>query len=314
MSNAANKKPSGAISILSDTEKSILRAIAYFDIFHYPISKEEIRPFLSASPDADLIDEAMEQLVSQGHIFCHHEFYSLHNNSLLAHRRIEGNLRAKKLLKKAFKIGRFLFGFPFVRAVCISGSLSKHFADEHADIDFFIITRANRLWLARTLMHLFKKLTFLTGHQHFFCMNYYIDEENLLIPDQNIFTAIEIASLLPVSRNQTTNRFLEMNHWCLQYLPDLRFEQTNTAMPGQHPIKRFFEWTLDNHFGDRLDHWLLGVTTARWQRKTLKGRLNKNGRTVQLLTGKHFSRSNPGSFQEKVLAAYEEKLIELNLI
>ena len=58
----------------------------------------------------------------------------------------------------------------------MSGSLSKHFADEKSDIDFFIITSANRLWIARTCMHLFKKVSYIAGKQHWFCMNYYVDE------------------------------------------------------------------------------------------------------------------------------------------
>ena len=150
-------------------------------------------------------------------IFLHDDFYSLHNNPLLAYRRKEGNLRAKKLIPRAYAIGRFLYRFPFVRAIAISGSLSKDFADEKADIDFFIITKANRLWIARTMMHLFKKLTFITGHQHYFCMNYYVDEEALLIQDQNIFTAIEIRTLLPVCGGRQHDNFFEVNNWACKF-------------------------------------------------------------------------------------------------
>src|SRR5688572_22112099 len=184
MSIATNKKIiPGLLPVWNAEEISILRVLAYFDIFHYPLTKNEISQFLGKPfPEKDFGD-ILQQMVARETIFQYNDFYSLHNNPLLAPRRREGNLRAQKLLPKAFKIGRFLFHFPYVRAVCISGSLSKNFADEKADIDFFIITKANRLWLARTIMHLFKKLTFLTGHQHYFCMNYYIDEEALLIKE-----------------------------------------------------------------------------------------------------------------------------------
>ena len=47
--------------------------------------------------------------------------------------------------------------FPFVRAVGISGSLSKQYADENSDIDYFIITAANRLWIAKNLPAYFQK-------------------------------------------------------------------------------------------------------------------------------------------------------------
>ena len=66
--------------------------------------------------------------------------------------------------------------------------------------------------------------------------------------------------------------------------------------------KKFAEWIFNNKPGDYLDNWLLKITTRRWQRKNSKGKRNKNGHTMNLITGKHFSRSNPGAFQEKVLA------------
>jgi hypothetical protein len=62
----------------------------------------------------------------------------------------------------------------------------------------FITTAKNRLWIARTLMHGLKKLTFLFNKQHYFCMNYYVDEvQQLQIREKNIYTAIEVATLMP---------------------------------------------------------------------------------------------------------------------
>ena len=296
-------------------EISILRLLAYFDIFHYPLTKNEIRQFLPEFLSETRLDAILQFMLINDTIFLYNDFYSLNDNPLLAYRRRDGNLRAKNLTPKAYAIGRFLYRFPFVRAIAISGSLSKDFADEKADIDFFIITKANRLWIARTIMHLFKKLTFLTGHQHYFCMNYYLDEEALLIQEQNIFTAIEIRTLLPVCGEQLHNKFLERNSWASEFF---RSSGTLQTAGGKKPdvkpwYRSFAEWIFNNKPGDYLDDWLMGVTTRRWQRKNIKGKRNKNGRTMNLITGKHFSRSNPGAFQEKVLALYKQKLNDLKL-
>ena len=294
-------------------EASILKLLAYFDIFHYPLTKNEIRQFLGRSLDEENLDKTLRELLTRQLIFLHLGFYSLHNNPLMAHRRTEGNERAEKMLPKAFEIGRFLFRFPFVKAIGISGSLSKNFADEKADIDFFIITKANRLWLARTIMHLFKKFTFITGHQHFFCMNYYIDEEAMMIESQNIFTAIEIATLLPVAGNQAMDNFFRVNSWSKDFFPTPENNRLQNHKPGGYWFKSCTEWILDNNIGSRLDNWLLKITARRWQQKSSKGKRNRNGNTMNLVTGKHFSWSNPGAFQEKVLAKYEQKLIDLKL-
>ena len=296
-------------------ESGILRMLAYFDIFQYPLTKKEISQFLPEFFSEAKLEPVLQSMVTDKTIFLHNGFYSLHNNPLFAYRRKEGNTRARKLIPNAYAIGRFLHRFPFVRAVAVSGSLSKDFADEKADIDFFIITKANRLWIARTMMHLFKKLTFITGHQHYFCMNYFIDEEALLIQEKNIFTAIEIGTLLPVSGFGMLESFFEVNKWAFDFFngPGKLHNCNGDKKDVNSWYKRFSEWIFTNGFGDRLDEWLMGVTTRRWQRKNSLGIRNKNGRTMNLITGRHFSRSNPGAFQEKVLFLYKQKLSDLKL-
>jgi hypothetical protein len=300
----------------SAEETGILRILAYFDIFQYPLTRQEITHFLPKFLTDAKLEALLRSMVLSRTVFLRDDFYSLHDNPLLAYRRRDGNLRAKNLIPKAYSIGGFLYRFPFVRAIAISGSLSKNFAEENADIDFFIITKANRLWIARTIMHLFKKLTFITGHQHYFCMNYYIDEEALLIQDKNIFTAIEIGTLRPVGGYQKLNEFFEMNNWSSDFINgaaklNATAGEKNDVIPW---YKRFAEWFFNNRVGDWLDEWLMRVTTRRWQKKHVKGIRNKNGRTMNLVTGKHFSQSNPGAFQEKVLFLYKQKLNDLNLL
>ena len=164
--------------------QNILKTLAYFDIFNYPLTNEEVRRFLPQKCNQLVVNEILYQLIRENEIYKLRSFYSLQNQPELAEIRIAGNQRAIKLLKIARIAAKILSWFPFVQSVAVSGSLSKNFADEKADIDFFIITSANRLWIARTCMHIFKKLTFLAGKQNWFCMNYYIDEMKMEIVEK----------------------------------------------------------------------------------------------------------------------------------
>src|SRR5690606_3777846 len=103
-----------------------------------------------------------------------------------------GNLMANKFSDIARKKAKLISQFPFVRGVMASGSLSKGYADEKSDIDFFIITIPNRLWIARTLLVLYKRIFLLNSHK-FFCVNYFVDEKHLGIEEKNLFTATELA-------------------------------------------------------------------------------------------------------------------------
>ena len=120
-----------------------------------------------------LIEQALEILVNDKTVFRFDDFYTLQNAPALVQRRRAGNLLAVEQMKTAQKAAKLLAAFPFIKGIAVSGSLSKNFADKDSDIDFFIVTAANRLWVARTFMHLYKKFTFLIGRQHWFCMNYF---------------------------------------------------------------------------------------------------------------------------------------------
>jgi hypothetical protein len=289
-------------------ERSVLKVLAYFDMFNYPLLREEVHFFLDRHVSADELQKALKQLMSAHCIYRHGDFYSLNHDRSLVARRIKGNQKAGSLLTTAYKVSAFLYRFPFVRGVGISGSLSKNFAGERDDIDFFIITKANRLWIARTLMHLFKKLTFLAGRQHWFCMNYFVDEEAMLIEERNVFTATELLTLVPVAGNGTLDNFFHVNAWAMDYFPNAT-RRSNRKKYTRFPwYKKFAEWIFSNRLGDKLDNFLMKLTSRRWKKKEEAYRLNMKGNRMGLRNDKHYSKPNPQHFQEKLLEVYWQKL------
>ena len=311
---------------------SILKVLAYFDLFSYPLSLEEIQFFLDRETHGSCLATELDSLLTQKRLYkvgaevpsgdasdgqtlaTVKSFYSLRNDPQLALRRIKGNQHAEELLLIADKISRFLYQFPYVRGIGISGSLSKHYADEDADIDYFIITKRNRLWIARTLMHLYKKWSFIRGHQHWYCMNYFIDEEALEIEEKNIFTATELITLLPACGNGGLVRFFDANDWVTSFLPQYRNRPSQT--PPNPPAgfwKRTLERVLNGRAGDRLDDFFCRLTSNRWNKKEKRGALDGKGQRMSLRTGKHFSRPNPEMLQKRILNAYADKLKGLGL-
>ena len=289
-------------------EQSVIKVLAYFDIFNYPLTKEEIYFFLGQKSHPDDVDPVLNRLAGSKRIFKLGNFYSLQNDMALRERRTAGNNKAAALIETAYKVGSFLYQFPYVRGIGISGSLSKNFADHNTDIDFFIITRSNRLWIARTFMHLFKKFTFITGHQHWYCMNYYIDEEALRIDEQNIFTATELITLLPVCGNGTMDKFFEQNNWTTIYFPNQPATRHSVYASRSSWFKKATEFVLNNRLGNALDNYLMRITSKRWLLKEEQQRLNASGIRMGLHNDKHYSKPNPVYFQKKVLDAFEKKV------
>lgn len=295
-------------------ENSILKVLVYFDMFQYPVTYEEIKFFIELRTSDFELSSMLNQMLREGQIFRLNEFYSLQNNYALAERRIKGNQHAGHLLQRAYKISEFLFLFPFVRGIGISGSLSKNFADPNADIDFFLITKSNRLWISRTFLHLFKKLTFLVKKQHWFCMNYFVDEDAMLIEEKNVFTAMELITLLPACGNGSLGKFFSANDWAREYYPNYRYRNFSANKTMHNPwYKKMIEWLFDNWLGDRLDDYFFRLTSKRWKKKEEEMRLNIKGNRMGIRTGKHFSKPNPNHFQEKILMLYYSRLREFDI-
>jgi hypothetical protein len=290
------------------TENNILKTIAYFDMFRYPVTATEIRLFSGNTTTAEEIETVLASLTLSKQLFKLDEFYALVPDRSLIERRRKGNERAACLLDIAYRVGRLLYKFPFVNGVGVSGSLSKNYADENADIDFFIITQPNRLWIARTLLHCLKKLSFLMGKQHWYCMNYFIDEDALVIAEKNIFTATEVVTLKPVCGETAIPLFFKANQWVKDYFPNHSMPSIvhDSAKPW---YKKWTEKILNNRLGNWLDDYAMRVTGKRWLQKEIRHKLNSKGEPIGLAVGKHFARPNPTHLQKKVLDMYEGRLL-----
>lgn len=255
---------------------------------------------------------ALSALDKGKQVYCYHGFYSLHDTVQLAERRQAQNRCAAGLLPKAEAIAALLYRFPFVRGVGISGSLSKECADANSDFDYFVITSPGYLWIARTLLHILKKISFLRGRQHWYCMNYFVDEHSLHMPEKNTFIALEIVTLKPVC-GSAIHQLYHANGWVSDFLPNYRASvlttEHNTADPW---YKKAAEAILANRLGRYADHLLMSVTRRRWNKKEAQGKRTMQGKRMSLATGRHFARPCPGNFQQDIMEMYSRRCLQIN--
>jgi Nucleotidyltransferase domain len=293
---------------LIQLQQNILKVLSYFDIFNYPLLAAEITCYLEVPSSIHHVNKELETLQQKNLVFKLDEFYSLKDDIFMAIRRRDGNRLAVPEMEKAKKAAALLYQFPFVKGLAISGSLSKNFADENSDIDFFIITKANRLWIARTLMHIFYKWAAFRKQQRLFCMNYYVDETALEIPEKNIFTAMEIVTLIPLKGSDCISRFMDANKWTKSYFPETAIKE-QTGMPDKKGLLgRIAEKLLSGNWGNALDNWLLALTGKHWQQKKQQLKVNNKGIFTSMLADKHYAKPDPKNFQHKILLQYETRV------
>ncbi|MBC2843635.1 nucleotidyltransferase domain-containing protein [Winogradskyella flava] len=291
-----------------------LKVIIYFSIFKYPLKKEEIFSFSSAKIIQD-IEFELRELVEKGIIFKHGDYYSDVNDTSLVERRLKGNKMAEEIMPKALKRGKFIASFPFVESVAISGSLSKGYYDNDGDIDFFIITKPKRLWFARTLLILYKKI-FLLNSKKYFCVNYFISSSRLNISEQNTFTATELLTLVPVYGKMVFNAFLEKNKWAHDFYPNKFINKEHLLERRKKPIwSKIIEVLFNNKFGQNIEVVLKNLTLKKWKSKFKH--LNKDNFEVAMKSTNDVSKHHPQDFQNKVICklneCYDDKNKAFNL-
>lgn len=293
---------------MPEIREKILATLAYFDLFKYPLTSTEIYSFLSSKCPQQDFDHALARLCTNGTVYRFDELYTLRNNLSLTVRRYEGNKKAAALIRTAGKVSDFLIRFPYVRGIAVSGSLSKNYADENSDIDLFIITAKNRLWIARSLMHAFKKLTFLVNRQDYFCMNYYIDEQQLEIKEKSTYTAIEIVTLIPLRGAAVFDQFSKANLWTEQFLPNKGMDFSPLKTVRYSFFRGLLEGVFNNAMGDALDNALMKITAGRWLKKAMDKKLNAKGQVMGMDAGKHYAKPDPRNFQDQLLKQYDDRL------
>jgi hypothetical protein len=296
------------LPLTSRLQADVLKTLLYFDIFNHPLTAEEINSFLprnSTNPEsiAHLCDSIpLSQIIKNND-----GYFALRNNkesSVELRHAKEG--RAKRLWTMAVVMGNVLRRIPFVRGVAISGELSKGVASEKGDIDFLVITAPGRLWISRTLAILFKKV-FLLNRKKYFCVNHFVTENRMAYQERNIYAALEIATLKPVSNFDLFRRYRASNSWITDFLPNA---PQVPSSPSYDNDVSYFQKTLEILFPPRmsghLDRFLMNMWRKIWKRRYPQ--LSEKERNALYQCEPYISTAYGDDFLSKVLESYNRRL------
>jgi hypothetical protein len=295
--------------------KDVLRTIAYFDVFNYPLTREQVYNFLPRnSVTKNDISIVLTEMVERKVISHYNDFYSLHRTDRnIDIERSENETRAQRLKKYAKFITRLLKRFPFVRGVFITGSLSKNLAAEDSDIDFMIITAPNRLWICKTVLTLFRKIILL-GNRKYFCTNYYISEKQYQHQNRNQYSAIEIITTKVGWNTDAFKKYVNANAWTKDYLPNHGVEIEQSFVVNEKGS--WFQKTLESILSflplKQIDSVLMMYFHRHWKKRYMN--LSKEKRDSLFQTTPDISSVWKNDQQEIILNQYNKKLFDLELI
>ncbi|MEL6925352.1 MAG: hypothetical protein AAFO94_14995 [Bacteroidota bacterium] len=176
-------------------------------------------------------------------------------------------MKFRDKLAVAHRFGTVIAKAPFVRGVCLSGTMSKGVMYEKSDIDYFIITSPGRLWIAKLFLVFYRKFI-LRDNTENFCINYFIDTAHLSIEERNQFTATELATTIPIFGFGQYEKLIHHNNWMKSICPNTvnRTKEFLIEKSGFRS-KSILERLLNHRITDWVNQWLMRQTQKRNKKK-----------------------------------------------
>lgn len=263
---------------------AILSTLAYFDLFDYPLTREELYRWLwyTEMVTTPEFEGFLEQLQGEHKIIFSEGYYVLPNRSFVVQMRQKKIPWIEKKMRRATRACRILRWVPFVEAVFVSNTVAAGVAKKASDIDLLVIAKEGRLYLARLLVTGVLSLFRLRRTREIItdriCLCFYLtpkafDLASIRMGDPDIYLVYWLDQLVPVyDPRYIRDELLSANTWARHSLPRA-FQPYHVLAPWQvldhgpsRLIRRFFEIAWRGVYGDILENQAKHIQQEKMKR------------------------------------------------
>jgi len=273
---------------MSPLESAILKTIAYFDIFSYPLTSWEIWKWLYGQKaeffEVEKALQTSENLKSR--IGFSQGFYCLLGHEQNMKLRRERYELALNKFDKTISFVQKLVRLPFIKYVAVCNTLGLMNARDESDIDLFIIVKPGHIWTVRLLAAGYAQIRKLRpkgeNRKNKFCLSFYITEDALdlkpLLYQDDLYFIYWLATLIPIfDPENLTDKLWQQNSWLKNFLPNV--EPRETA--SQREISPLaISKALEKVFGFHQFENLAEKLEKSWMPESLKKIANQDSRVV----------------------------------
>lgn len=266
---------------------SILKTIAFFDLFDFPLTAEEIREHLYQYDKPVHIKEikgvlgemsVVENPEKKIKLEKVHDYYVLKGRARLVDTRKARKFIAEKFWNRTRQYCQYIVKIPFVQMVAVCNNLAYDNPTEQSDIDLFIVIKPGRMWLARLwitlVMQFFGVRRYGEKVAGRFCLSFFVTSqklnmEPLLLKPKDPYLAYWTKLLHPIYGMRSYRKFIEENQSWLRREYGLNFPEINERrFPFEQKSmwKNFWEWVLGGRFGSLIE----GLLKRTFKKRTLK--------------------------------------------
>lgn len=284
---------------LTPLHKAIVRTLAYFDVFDYPLTLVQCRKWLIADKedlDRPTMSNVLDALTSAPLTDLVREkdgFYFLGDREAIMEERLQRALWADRKYARARRVIRLLTFLPFIRMIAVVNTLAISHSRDASDIDLFIVTTAKRVWTARFWSAVALKLLRLRpeeARRDGVCLSFFIDErhldiEHLRLSESDMYLAYWVDQIVPAyDPGNHAAAFRNANQWIMRSLPMSYGVQPIRA---RRVTETFMSWLIRGAI-EIVHAWKLGAALERLYRRiqlhmlpeTLQTMANNDSRVV----------------------------------
>ncbi len=210
---------------LSSLKERCLATLAYFDLFDYPLTFDELkRYFLGEQPSPQTLKDFLDANTSV--INSQDDYYFLHGREHIILQREHREKISQQYWKKVRTYLPFIQLVPFLKMVGVCNTLAINNATKESDIDLFIVAKTGRLFWVRFCTVVLFSLLGVRRHGHKtagrFCLSFYVDESALNLHsvqagEDDIYLPFWILTMKPLYGRATYEKFVKENLWVEKY-------------------------------------------------------------------------------------------------
>ncbi len=283
-----------------DLYAAVHLTLAYADVFDYPLTLLETHRYLigvAASVPEVRAALAQSDLVGRDGDY----FHLVGREGTVGVRRRRAPV-AEKMCARALRYGRLLARLPFVRMVALTGALTMGNVESGDDFDYLIITEPGRLWLTRAMVIGLVVRRAALRHDEI-CPNYLLTLDRLIIPQRNLYTAHELAQMVPLAGRHVYDRMRAANVWMLDFLPNAAGLPGGAWRQEHEPrgaLRGLAESILGADLGARVEHWEMTRKVPKLSCAVPAD--------AEISLGPHCCKGHVGAHQQRVYEAFRRRV------
>ncbi|MDA3839712.1 MAG: hypothetical protein PF572_01355 [Patescibacteria group bacterium] len=224
---------------------AIVETIAFFDLFSFPLTVNEVLKYLKLKSNYVDVSDKLQVLVEKKIVERKGGLFYLYGKEEYVQERKKRYNYSDRKLKIALKMTTLFRFIPWIRLICVANLIGRDNLRDKSDIDLFIVSDKNRLWLTRFFAVMLAKLLNVRPQKNDtkdkICLSFFVSVEQMDMSlvrkgENDIYFNYWFLNLAPIySRGNSFTEFIESNKKIIDEFPNY-FTQDISA---KRKIKEF---------------------------------------------------------------------------